>query len=97
MGIPGLRFLLAPSKITRHRSGADAWINSGKMIQVRSSNVKKIGYDLARRELTVEFKGGGNYTYLNVPREKARRMYHAPSMGKFVFYQLRFKHPTRKN
>ena len=75
----------------------DEFVNTGKRVQVNSSNVRAIQYDRGKRELYVYFRGtrlkpGSMYIYTNVDPHVAREMLTASSMGKFVHQRLRGKY-----
>ena len=56
-----------------------------KLIPVpNSSNVTAFGWDEATQTLRVEFRGGKQYDYANVPRELYAEFAVAPSKGKFI-------------
>jgi len=55
-----------------------------KLIEVESSNVAKVGYDKAEKELHVEFKNGSLYRYILVPKTVHEDMMKAESVGKFL-------------
>lgn len=50
---------------------------------VHSSNIASIGYDAENKLLEVEFKGGGVYQYLDVPKEMHEQLLMAKSIGGF--------------
>ena len=53
-------------------------------IPVESSAIDAVGYDAARRALSVAYKGGREYVYLDVPPEVFDALLKAESKGKFV-------------
>jgi hypothetical protein len=59
------------------------------MINVASSNVESIGYDLRNSILYVRFLSGAKYGYRRVPKGTFEDMIRAPSKGQFVWYVLR--------
>ena len=76
----------------RFRGGSLDWIESGRWANVKSSNVKAIRYDRARKHLYVRFIGGNaEYRYYGVLRQTAEAMWRAASQGKFVWHVLRKK------
>jgi hypothetical protein len=54
------------------------------MVHVLSSSIEAVGYDPARRELTVRFAGGGTYAYEDVPRAVYDALLAAESKGRYV-------------
>jgi KTSC domain len=53
------------------------------MIEVKSSNLAKIGYDEPTSTLKVEFRDGQEYWYNNVPKELHTNLMKSESIGKF--------------
>lgn len=53
-----------------------------KLMEVKSSNVKAVGY--VGGNLLVKFGGGAIYKYLGVPRTTYDRLIGAESKGKFM-------------
>lgn len=76
--------------------GVEDWIDNGEWVRVKSSNVAGIKYDFRQNQLYVEFLGGAIYLYSGVPIAKARLMFLANSMGKFVWRALRGRHPYKR-
>jgi len=67
------------------------------MIEVKSSNLAKVGYDSATNTLKVLFKDGQEYWYSNVPSELHENMMKAESIGKFFVSQVKAaKFPYKK-
>lgn len=64
--------------------------------QVKSSNVKSVGYDEVKRILEVEFIGGDVYQYVNVPPETHVNLITSPSIGKAIHTLLRNKFDAKK-
>ena len=58
-------------------------------IQVRSSNIRSIGYDQKTQTLEVEFLTGGVYQYFDVPRATWMGFVGADSKGKYFIAQIR--------
>jgi KTSC domain len=54
------------------------------MMDVESSNVKRIGYDADNRELHVEFKSGSRYIYEQVDEIVYASTLAADSVGGFI-------------
>ena len=54
------------------------------MKSIVSSNISKVGYDIERQELIIEFKSGNKYRYSNVPVEVYEGILVAQSPGKYI-------------
>lgn len=53
-----------------------------RMIQVKSSQIDKIGYDIATERLRVKFHSGQTYEYTDVPADvTVRLLYEGASIG----------------
>lgn len=63
---------------------------------VRSSNLKSIGYDEETETLEIEFKGGSVYQYTNVPKGIHASLMNASSHGKYVHRFIRERYPTKR-
>ena len=63
---------------------------------VKSSNILSIGYDEKERLLEIEFSNGGIYKYHEVPKEVYDRLLQAPSVGKFVWSNIRGRYRYSK-
>lgn len=74
---------LAASPTAASNRAAHGWV------QVRSSNVDQVHYDLERQELHVRFLGGGHYKYKEVPRSIYDQMLAAESVGGFMNQNVR--------
>lgn len=57
--------------------------------QVRSSNIRSIGYDNESRTLEVEFHSGGIYQYFNVPEAVYSGLMSASSHGSYFYRNVR--------
>ena len=62
---------------------------SPEMTEVKSSLIAAVGYDEAQKELTVEFKKGGIYSYKPVPHAVYTAMLEAISVGKFFLRNIK--------
>lgn len=62
-----------------------------KRTEVKSSNIKSVGYDLANKVLEVEFHSGGVYHYLEVPEKAIQDLARAESVGKFISSDIKNK------
>lgn len=60
-----------------------------EMIDVQSSNLKKVGYDPESRTLAIEFNKGGTYHYQDVPQEVFDELMEAPSQGRYFSSQIK--------
>ena len=59
------------------------------MVHVSSSAITDVAYDAAQRHLTIRFRHGGRYTYLDVPARVARGLIAAPSHGRYFHDHIR--------
>lgn len=66
------------------------------MMPVESSNIKAIGYDRERKELTVEFHNGAKWAYEGVGLLLHRELMEADSVGSFFARFIKPKHPARR-
>lgn len=76
------------------RLNADSWLDTGKWVNVKSSNVSAIAYNSDTEQLFVEF-GVGNkpksyYMYPGVNRGMAKRFFNSPSFGKAIWKMFRW-------
>ena len=55
---------------------------------VKSSNLKSIGYDKAKKLLEIESHTGAVYQYLNVLEHIYKQLVRAPSIGKYFHQQI---------
>ena len=70
----------APRVDGRSRIDAKGWVESGRWVRVKSSNVAGISYDVKVKQLLVEFNSGGVYAYKDVPEVAARDMFNCSSI-----------------
>jgi hypothetical protein len=56
---------------------------------VRSSDLSSVGYDPKSRILEIEFRSGGIYRYLDVPKEVFDGLLAAKSKGRFFAKEIR--------
>ena len=63
---------------------------------VKSSLITAVGYDEAQKELTVEFKKGGVYSYKPVPLPIYTAMQEAVSVGSFFLRNVKGQYPHIK-
>lgn len=59
--------------------------------EVKSSNIKSVGYDADAKMLEVEFIGGRVYQYLKIDENKYTDLMLAPSIGKFYAINIKNK------
>ena len=64
-----------------------------KRVAVESSAIASVGYDLAKRELEIEFRGGHPYAYRGVPPRTYAALLVAPSKGTFVNARIKGRYP----
>ena len=57
--------------------------------QVKSSNIKSVGYDPALQLLEIEFQDGSVYQYNDVPRRVRDELMTAPSLGSYFHANIR--------
>ena len=65
------------------------------MIAVQSSNLAGIDYDW-RGTLVIEFRSGGVYEYLQVPREEFEGLLNASSHGKYFHAHIKSRYSYRR-
>ncbi|SDD31338.1 KTSC domain-containing protein [Actinokineospora iranica] len=63
---------------------------------VSSSTVASVGYDATRRILEVEFRNGGVYQYLDVPKKVYWQFVSAKSPGTYLNGEIKDAYDTRK-
>jgi hypothetical protein len=66
----------------------------GKLLEiarepVSSSNLASVGYDGVMKVISIEFKGGEVYCYLDCERELFDNLMKAESQGKFFYTHIR--------
>lgn len=67
-----------------------------EMIEVESSNVRKIGYDEKTKTAYVQFLSGSIYSYKDVPREQFESLKKAASVGSYFYRNFRNKYESKK-
>ena len=67
-----------------------------KMVLVKSSNIKALGYDPVSKELHVEFKSGDVYAYSGVDPKAYQALMAAPSIGSHLAKNVKSKFQVRK-
>lgn len=58
-----------------------------ELVEVISSNIKRIGYD--EKKLIVEYKSGAKYFYKNVPRNLYKKLLESESKGRFMNSEIK--------
>lgn len=58
---------------------------------IDSSLIKEVGYDPFMEVLTVNFRSGGVYEYIEVPEKVYNDLIEAPSAGKFFHINIKNK------
>jgi len=66
-----------------------------KRTKVKSSIVVSVGYDAEQKVLEVEFKSGV-YQYFEVPKKTYEQALKAPSIGKFIWSNIRGRYRFSK-
>jgi hypothetical protein len=59
------------------------------MQEVKSSNIKAVGYDDTSKTLAVQFSSGNTYYYSNVPRATFDEFVAAESVGRYFAANIR--------
>lgn len=63
---------------------------------VKSSNLKSIGYDPAKKLLEVEFGSGGVFQYSGVTAQQHAALMRAKSIGSHFHAHIRSRHKSRE-
>jgi NTP pyrophosphatase (non-canonical NTP hydrolase) len=63
--------------------------------ELKSSNIKAVGYDKENKRLEVAFHSGGNYTYNDVPKSLFDRIKRVKSPGKFFHKHIKRDNPYK--
>ena len=71
-------------------------MNDVQMDDVRSSNIRKVGYDFNKNELHVQFRNGSVYVYSEVPPQTHRGLMAADSVGGYLDRFIKNKFTFRK-
>lgn len=56
---------------------------------VKSSNIRKIGYDPAEKKLVVLFRNGNKYAYFPIEPKVHQELISAESIGKYFYENIR--------
>lgn len=67
-----------------------------KLIKVESSNIAKVGYDIEKKVLAIQFESGKVYDYAKVPPEVVINFLFAESLGKFFNTEIKDKYEVKK-
>lgn len=67
-----------------------------KHSDVKSSNIKSIGYDEKDKTLEIIFSNGSHYSYSDVDTEAYKKLAGAESMGKHFFSNIKGKYKFKK-
>jgi hypothetical protein len=67
-----------------------------KLISVRSSSIRRVGYEVDQRILYVQFIDGDLYGYFDVPVGDFIDLLHAESIGWFVNKRIKSYYDYRK-
>ena len=70
--------------------------NAIPLVDVKSSNVAKVGYDVESEQLVVQFKAGGIYAYDSVPPGIHQQTTTAESIGRFFHKEIKDLYKTTK-
>jgi|APGre2960657373_1045057.scaffolds.fasta_scaffold14261_2 hypothetical protein len=70
-------------------------MNDLKWVKVKSSNLSKVAYDKADKELYVEFKSGSKYSYIDVSNKKFESLLNAESKGTYFSTKIKPNHDYR--
>ncbi len=62
-------------------------------LQVASSNIREVGYDITTQTLEVEFLSGWVYQYYGVPKNLYQQIMQAPSKGQFLNQYIKNAYP----
>ena len=60
-----------------------------EMIPVTSSNIAKVGYDIEKQLMEIEFSNKTKYSFSHVPQDVFEALLHAPSIGKYFAHHIR--------
>lgn len=63
-----------------------------KMIEVKSSNIAKVGYDQTKKVLSIQFESGKTYNYTAVPANVVLDLLFAESIGKYFNTEIKNKY-----
>lgn len=63
---------------------------------VDSSDIARVGYDEAKKQLWVKFHQGGTYVYSGVPSQVHQAMINADSVGSYFHRSIKSVYDWRK-
>lgn len=66
------------------------------LVEVESSNINAVGYDQDTKKMVVEFKGGGQYEYTDVPFDVYTDLMDSDSVGQTFHKTIRGKYEFEK-
>ncbi|HRZ18537.1 MAG TPA: KTSC domain-containing protein [Methanofastidiosum sp.] len=67
-----------------------------ELIDVNSSNIRRLGYDEPSKTLIIVFKSGSAYEFADVPKEIYEKLLQTPSIGTFFTKYVRDKFTYKK-
>lgn len=67
-----------------------------KRINVISSSIKSVGYNIDNQILEIEFSRGTIYQYRNVPSSQVMRLIFADSIGKYFHQNIKMNYEFRQ-
>jgi hypothetical protein len=67
-----------------------------QMQEVKSSQIRAVGYDPNTSTMQVEFSNGARYTYHGVESHQHRALMHAESIGTYFHKHIRGRHRHEK-
>ena len=69
---------------------------SVEMIQVSSSNILAVGYDVDNQIVHVQFLNGSEYIYKGVPQHEFDGLLNAPSVGSYLHRNYKNIYPYER-
>ena len=69
---------------------------SVEMIQVSSSNILAVGYDVDNQIVHVQFLNGSKYIYKGVPQHEFDGLLNAPSVGSYLHRNYKNIYPYER-
>lgn len=66
------------------------------MTPIKSSNIEGVSYDAASRQMTIQFIGGAQYVYEDVPRSRFEGIVGAQSAGSYLHSEIKGNYKFRK-
>jgi hypothetical protein len=65
-------------------------------VEVTSSTIREVKYDLAKEELIITFKNNAQYLYEGVPPEVFKGLISADSVGKYFDKEIKGKYNFKR-